>query len=119
MTELDGEIAANAQRHYRRSLWQAARRYRRAAAWLDDLLPPDFLTLALQDAASPAVTWQVIRHLCRHIRFNARSPLGRPQRVKRCRTALAGELLLLQRQRAAARERRFVGGILSDICQAM
>lgn len=119
MIRLESDVARQARRVQRRALWDAARRYRRSRPWLEDLLPPDLLSLALEDAASPAITWQVLRHLCRHIRFNARSPLGSLQRLRRCRVMVAGEMLLLSRQRAAWRDRRFVGEVLGGLCRAL
>lgn len=118
MRRLETEIDHNVRRAERRAIWDAARRYRRSRSWLEDLLPPDLLVAALHDLASPAMTWQVLRHLCRHIRFNTRSRLGRPLRLRRCRTMAAGEILLLARQRAANRDRRFVGEVLRGICKA-
>jgi len=118
MRRLECEIDRNVRRAERRAIWDAARRYQRSRSWLEDLLPPDLLSSALQDAASPATTWQVLRHLCCHIRFNARSRLGRPLRLRRCRIMAAGELLLLARQRAARRDRQFVGEILRSIRSA-
>jgi hypothetical protein len=119
MSRLEAEIARNARRAERRALWDAARRYRRSRSWLEDLLPPDLLSRALQDFTSPAMTWQVLRHLCRQIRFNTNSQLGTPLRLRRCRIMAAGEIVLLSQQRAATRDRQFVGGVLSGICQAL
>jgi hypothetical protein len=119
LSELESEIARNAHRVERRALWQAARHYHRSRSWLEDLLPPAILSQALQDATTPSVTWLVLRHLCRHIRFNAKSQLGSPLRLRRCRTMAAGEVYLLTRQRAASRDRKFVGDVLSQICRAM
>ena len=116
---LECEISRNARRAERRALWDAARRYKRSRSWLEDLLPPDFLSVAVQDFSTPSVTWQVLRHLCRHIRFNARSQLGSALRLKRCRTVAAGEIYLLSRQRAARQDRQFVGELLSAIRQAV
>lgn len=119
MSNLESEIARNARRAERHALWRAARHYRRSRIWLEDLLPPETLSLALHDLTSPSVTWQVLRHLCRHIRFNARSQLGNPVRLRRCRTMAAGEIYLLARQRAVEHDRRFVSELLSEICQAV
>jgi hypothetical protein len=116
---LECEIARNARRAERRALWDAAQHYKRSNSWLEDLLPPEFLSLALQDLSSPSVTWQVLRHLCHHIRFNSRSQLGTTLRLKRCRTMAAGEIYFLSRQRAAHRDRQFVGEMLSAIRQAV
>jgi hypothetical protein len=119
MNRLESEIARNARRVQRRALWEAARYYLRSRSWLEDLLPPDILSLALHDVTSPSTTWQVLRHLCHHIRFNAHSELGSPLRLRRCRIVAAGELLLLSRQRAAERDRNFVGEVLRGISQSM
>jgi len=116
---LESEIARKVRRSQRRALWDAVRHYRRSHGWLEDLLPPDVLALALQDQANPSVTWQVLRHLCRHIRFNACSPLGSAPRLKRCRTIAAGEINLLFQQRTARQDRRFIGGMLADLCQVV
>lgn len=115
---LEAEIAHKASLVERRALWRAARNYRRSRVWLEDVLPPDLLALALADPKSPRVTWQVLRHLCRHIRFNARSRLGNALRLKRCRTMAAGEVHLLFQQREARRNRQGIGEILSRISQA-
>lgn len=115
---LEIEIDHNVRHAERRAIWEAAARYRRSRSWLDDLIPPDLLISALHDAASPNVTWQVLRHLCRHIRFNARSGLGSPLRLRRCRIMAAGEILLLAHQRAAGRDRQFVGAVLRGISKA-
>ncbi len=85
---------------------------------LADLLPADLLSAALADQMAPSVTWRVLRQLCRHIRFNRRSALGSPLRLRRCRMAVAGEVRLLRQQRAALRDRRFVGDMLNMITQA-
>lgn len=119
LSEIESDIARNGRRVERRALWQAARQYRRSRPWLEDLLPAKILSQALQDATTPAVTWQVLRHLCRHIRFNARSQLGNSLRLRRCRTMAAGEVYLLSRQRAARRDRNFVGEVLGQICRAV
>jgi hypothetical protein len=116
---LECEIARNARRAERRALWDAARRYKRSRTWLEDLLPPDFLYLAVHDVSTPSVTWQVLRHLCRHIRFNAHSQLGSELRLKRCRTMAAGEIYFLSHQRIARQDQQFVGEILSAIRQAV
>ena len=115
----EAEISREARRVARRALWDAARRYQRSRPWLTDLLPPDLLALALRDLKSPAVTWRVLRHLCRHIRFCRTSPLGSLARLRRCRTLAAGEVYLLSRQRAALRDRQFVGTTLRRICGAL
>jgi hypothetical protein len=115
---LENEIDYNVRRAERRAIWDAAGRYRRSRSWLEDLLPPDLLTSALHDGASSTMTWQVLRHLCRHIRFNARSGLGSPLRLRRCRIMAAGEILLLAHQRAAGRDRQFVGEVLRGISKA-
>ncbi len=119
LRELESEIARNARRVERRALWHASRHYRRSRSWLEDLLPPEILSQALRDVTTPSVTWLVLRHLCRHIRFNARSQLGSPLRLRRCRTMAAGEIYLLFRQRAAIQDRKFVGEVLSQICRAV
>ena len=116
---LEREIARKALQIERRALWNAARRYRRSRSWLEDLLPPEVLALAVQDISSPSVTWQVLRHLCRHIRFNSSSQLGSELRLKRCRTMAAGEIYLLSQQRAARRDRQLVGDMLSIFGQAV
>lgn len=116
---LEREIARNARNVERRALWDAARRYRRSRSWLEDLLPPDILSLALHDRSSPTVTWQVLRHLCRHIRFNSGSQLGNAFRLTRCRTMAAGEVHLLHQQRTARQDRQFVGGMMRTFSQAV
>lgn len=116
---LESEIARKASLAERRALWRAARSYRRSRVWLEDVLPPELLTLALEDPISPTVTWQVLRQLCCHIRFNARSRLGNALRLKRCRTMAAGELHLLFQQRAAHRDRQRIGEILGEVSQAV
>ena len=109
---LEREISRDARRVERRALWEAARHYRRSPSWLADLLPPELLSLAVRDVSSPSVTWQVLRHLCRHIRFNSNSRLGSALRLKRCRTMAAGEIYLLSHQRAARQDRQFVSEML-------
>lgn len=119
LTGLEREIARNARRVERRALWDAARYYKRSRSWLEDLLPPELLSLAVQDLSSPSVTWQVLRQLCRHIRFNSRSQLGSALRLKRCRTMAAGEIHLLSHQRAARLDRQFIGDMLSTFGRVM
>jgi hypothetical protein len=119
LSRLEREIADNARRVERRALWDAARHYRRSPTWLEDLLPPDLLSLAVQDLSSPSVTWQVLRHLCRHIRFHSSSQLGSALRLKRCRTMAAGEARLLAQQRAVRQDREFVGEMLNAFGQAV
>lgn len=119
LTGLEEEVAANARRAERRALWAAARQYRRSRPWLEDLLPSKLLALALRDLSTPSVTWRVLRHLCRHIRFNGRARLGSLARLRRCRTIAAGETLLLARQRIARRDRRFPGALLNRIGRAV
>ena len=109
LSALERELASNARRAERRALWTAAQHYRRSQAWLQDLLPPDLLNLALKDLSCPKVTWQALRHLCRETRFHRRSRLGNFLRLKRCRTMAAGEVRLLRQQRAVRQDLSFMG----------
>lgn len=112
---LAADLRNEAARSLRRRRWQAALRYRRSEPMLCGLIPPDLLQAALTDLSAPELTWRLLRCLCRHIRFNSRSPLGSLARLRRCRAAAAGEVLLLARQRAARRDRAFVGGLFESL----
>lgn len=118
LREIEAEISAEARRTTCRARRQAAARYVRSNSMLAGLVPPGLLRTALADPSDPAVTWRVLRCLCGHIRFNARSPLGSSARLMRCRTAAAGEVRLLARQRAARSDRAFVSGMFEEIRQA-
>ena len=97
------------RRARRRALRQSAVGYRRTEGMLADLLEPECLGAALTDSRDPAATWHVLRGLCRHIRFNRRSPFGSPARLMRCEMLAAGEVRILGEQRMARREQMFLG----------
>lgn len=118
LSALERKISDDTRRLARQDLWRAAMHYRRSRSMLMDLLPQDLLSLALTDQRNPALTWCVLRHLCRHIRSNRRSALGSTLRLRRCRMAAAGEIQILTQQRIAARDRALVGDIFSGIRQA-
>jgi hypothetical protein len=55
----------------------------------------------------------VLRWLCRHLRFNARSPLGSRIRFLRCQSAAAGETRLLLQQRMAHHEQAMFSSLFA------
>jgi hypothetical protein len=118
LRRIEADVSRAARRATRRALWQAAARYERSAPLLAGLLPPDLLRAALCDLTDPSVTWRVIRHLCRHIRFNEGAPLGSPARLMRCRTIAAGEVRLLDQQRVHLSSRDFAASFFSEIRRA-
>jgi hypothetical protein len=110
---LEIEIAERARRTRREALWRAAASYRRSERMLAGLLPPALLREALADGSDPEITWQVLRWLCRHLRFNARSPLGSRIRFLRCQSAAAGETRLLLQQRMAHHEQAMFSSLFA------
>ena len=115
LRELESEIAAAARRARRRALRQSAARYRRKEGMLADLLAPECLHGALTDKNDPTATWRVLRDLCRHIRFNRRSPFGSSARLMRCEMLAAGEVRILGEQRMARREQAFLGRFFEQL----
>ncbi len=118
LRDLEVEIAERSRRTRRAALWRSALSYRRSERMLAGLLPPDLLRKAVADASDPEITWQVLRWLCRHLRFNARSPLGSQARFLRCQLAAAGETRLLLQQRMARHEQAMVMGLFSPLWRA-
>ncbi len=118
LRRIETAVSREARRATRRALWQAAARYERSAPLLAGLLPPELRRAALCDLTDPSVTWRVLRHLCRHIRFNEGASLGSPARLMRCRTMAAGEVRLLARQRAHLSARDFTASFFSEIRRA-
>ena len=115
LRDLEAEIAERSRRTRRAALWRAALSYRRSEHMLAGLLPPDLLREAVADGRDPEITWQVLRWLCRHLRFNARSPLGSRARFLRCQLAAAGETRLLLQQRMARHERTVISGLFAPM----
>ncbi len=118
LRELEAEIAERSRRTRRAALWRSALSYRRSERILAGLLPPNLLHEAVADGRDPEITWQVLRWLCRHLRFNARSPLGSRARFLRCQLAAAGETRLLLQQRMARHQRALIGGLFGPIQRA-
>ncbi len=115
---LESEIAEAGRRAHRRALRSSAARYRRSEPMLAGLLSPGLLHTTLADHGDPAITWQVLRCLCRHIRFNRRSSFGSSARLMRCEMVAAGEARLLGQQRMARREQAFLGRFFGQMRRA-
>ncbi len=115
LRELEAEIAERSRRTRRAALWRSALSYRRSERMLAGLLPPNLLHEAVADGRDPEITWQVLRWLCRHLRFNARSPLGSRARFLRCQLAAAGETRLLLQQRMARHEWAVMSGLFAPM----
>ncbi len=115
LRELEAEIAERSRRTQRAALWRSALSYRRSERMLAGLLPPDLLREAAADGRDPEITWQVLRWLCRHLRFNARSPLGSRARFLRCQLAAAGETRRLLQQRMARHEWAVMSGLFAPM----
>lgn len=84
-----------------------ARSYARNEVYLADMAPPGLIRRAIANEADPRLTWDLLRHLCRQIRFNSRNPIfGSATRLNRARALAAGEVAILRRQREAVADLR-------------
>ena len=103
--EVMSEACARGRKQRRGWRKTAADRYEREFDVLRPLVGDWFVCRDVADTC-PAVTWEILRHLCWHIHFNRTSPMGSLGRAHRIEMIAAGEARLLFKQWATRAEMR-------------